>query len=196
MKINIGYSTKSIDKAIKQIEEYQKRVKSIIPTFYKQCGEKIVQFANERLNGIDLPYGVLAEIKSGWQPVKKKDDNTYILENTSDESVYIEFGVGIVGEQSPQAKKEADEAGYKYNLPSPSKYAGKHHDENTWRFYVSNKSEIDLIDGNYEEWQTKDGRIKIITRGSQGVMYAFNAIQDFIDSEAYVDIAKQLFKGL
>lgn len=194
-QIKVGYSEKSIDEAIKQLREYQKRLQSIIPTFFQQCADKIIQLANEKLNGIGLDYGIVAEIKKGWQPIKKKDDNTYVLENTSDRSVYIEFGVGQIGEEEPHP--EAGKTGYQYNKPSKYKKFDIGEGKTVWWFNASN-SDIDIInDDRYRLDSMRSSRgIIIKTAGQPATMFAFNAIQDFMDGAMYVDIAKQLLKGL
>lgn len=198
MKINIGYDTKSIDKALKKIEEYQKRLKSIIPTFFQQCADKIISIANEKLNTVGLPYGVVAEIKNGWQPIKKIDKNTYVLENTSDKSVYIEFGVGQVGAENPH--KLSGEQGYQYNMPSKHKWSNPYSGETQWYISFRSKADIDLAETYYEPLTepkyTTRSREYIRTSGQPATMYAFNAVQDFMDNAMYVDIAKQLLKGL
>ena len=199
MKINIGYDTKSIDKALKQIEEYQKKVQDLIPTFLQRCAERIIERANAKIDEFAVGAEIVAEIKDGWYaqpPSITKKGASITIRNRSDKATYVEFGVGAVGESAPHDK--AGELHYGYNLQSPSKYAGRYHDENTWRFYVRNKSEVDLIDGTYEDWETKDGsgRIKIITQGSPSTMFAYNATMDFAESREPADIMEELLKGL
>lgn len=194
MKINVGYSVKSIDKALKQIEEYCKGLKTITKTFFQRCADKIVQLANERLNTIGLDYGIVAEIKNGWQPIRKEGES-YILENTADRSVYIEFGVGQVAESDPHP--EAGKDGYLYNKPSKYKKFDFGEGKTVWWFKAP-KSGIDIVDDDryrLDSMRTSKGII-IKTAGQPAYMYAFNAVQDFIDQELYVDIAKQLLKGL
>lgn len=194
MKISIDYDIKSIDKAIKQIELYQKRLNSIIPTFFQQCADKIVSIANENLNTISLDYGIVAEIKNGWQPIRK-DGDKYILENISDRSVYIEFGIGQVGEEDPHPV--AGRAGYLYNVPSNAKRFDFGEGRTIWWFRATN-GYIDILNNDkyrLDSIRTRRG-IVIKTAGQPATMFAFNALQDFIDGEMYVPIAKELFKGL
>lgn len=178
MRISIGLNSKSINKAIKQIEKVKKLYsEKMVPDLLKSCAEWLINRANELLLQTDIGENVWTDIMGSWKIIQK--DNTVTILNTSDKAVFVEFGVGIVGQESPH--ENASKAGYKYNVPSDYKYAGEHHDNDTWRFYVSDETEIDLIDGSYEPWETQSGRLKIITRGSPSVMYAYNALVDLRD---------------
>jgi hypothetical protein len=181
MKIQVGYTKKSIDKAIKQIDEYQKRLKNIIPTFIQQCADKIVAMANERLNYVGLDYGVVAEIKNGWQPLQKVDDNNYVLLNTADESVYIEFGVGQVGAGNPHDLAGADN--YQYDV--------NHHGAMGWEFKKTNGN-VDIL----EKYRLYDDGLIIRTVGQPATMFVFNAVQDFKDKNLGEPIWQALIKGL
>lgn len=174
-KINVALNSKSIDDAIKELKNAQVQLKSQMLTEFmiKSC-QWIVDQANDYLDKSDIGRNVIDDIKSHWS--FDPSTNPVIITNTSDKAAFVEFGVGIVGQENPH--DNASSARWKYNVPSQSKYAGEHHDENTWRFYVGNKDDIDLEDGNYEQLNTKSGRIKVITRGSPAVMYAYQAIVD------------------
>lgn len=186
MKINIGYSTKSIDKALKKIEEYRKQIVNFIPNFFQACADKIIELANNNLDNTDYYADVKEEIKSHWQPIRK-EKNSYILENTSEKSVYVEFGVGMVGEVSPH--KNAEEAGYEYDVNA--------HGNKGWSFIVWYDDMIDLPKGSYKFGYNKKNDYFIVrTKGAPSTMFVYQALQDFIDGEMYVDIAKQLLKGL
>ncbi|MBR5272758.1 MAG: hypothetical protein IKU25_05120 [Clostridia bacterium] len=178
--INVALNQKSIDDAIKELKKAQDQLKGqMLKEFIDRCCKWIVERANHYLDiGASKSGGnVIADIKNHWVIEQSTlSQNIFTIKNTSDKAVYVEFGVGIVGQESPH--KMSGEVGYQYNIPTKYKYAGKHHDENTWRFVVSNKDDVDLLEGNYEEWPKKDGTIKIITRGSPSVMYAYNAVVD------------------
>lgn len=174
MNINIRLNNKSIQSAIERLKKAQAKIPEMKIEFFKRCCVWLIQRANTYLNLFDIGSAVISDIQRSWSYVVT--GNGAQITNTSDKAVFVEFGVGIVGEEN--SHENAENAGYEYNVESTAKYAGKYHDENTWRFYADSQSEIDLIVGNYEEWYTKSGKIKVITRGSPSVMYAFNALVD------------------
>lgn len=185
MRINVRLNERSIDNAIQQIEKIKHELENkIFDNFIVRCYRYFVERADIYLNGSNIGENVINDIQFGWElkePVTVGSSGNGFVKlarfvNTADKAVFVEFGVGDVGERNPH--KNAVEAMYEYNVPSLSKYAGQHHDENTWRFYARDRSDIDLIEGNYETWPTANGRIKVITTGSPSVMYAFNALQD------------------
>lgn len=195
MKINIGYDTKSIDKAIKQIEEYQKKVQALIPTFLQRCAERIIQLANQNIDtrggGIGLGGGIIAEIKDGWyaQPVSiTKKGASITIRNRSEKATYIEFGVGQRGASSPHDK--ASKLYYGYDINS--------HGENGWYFYAHNgDANVDIGSANRDwEYELDNGTIKVFTKGQEALMFAYQAVMDFAQSREPADIMEDLLKGL
>lgn len=194
MRINIGYDTKSIDKALKQIEEYQKKVQGLIPTFLQRCAERIIKRANERLvdegNALGLSSVLIREIQNGWQPptiTQTATSATALLENTADKAVYIEFGVGQLGAFDSHA--EAIDAGYSYDING--------HGQNGWKFWVRGNKEIDIGEAfRDKEIRHRDNAIEIYTRGQPATMFAFQALMDFRDNKEFVPIMENLLKGL
>lgn len=195
MKINIGYNTKSIDKAIKQIEKYQKRLKSIIPGFLTLSAKRIVEIANENLDrdggSLGIGQGIIAEIKSGWEilPVEETANGYSIpIRNNTDKATYIEFGVGQIGASEPH--KNATEAGYGYDLNNHGNWG--------WSFFVHTNDLRDIdIGKEYRDIEVvRKSGVEIVTRGQPALMYAFNAIIDFKDKEEFLPIIKNLLKGL
>ena len=191
MIIEIDWSPKSIDKALKEIQQYQKRLNALMPTFFEQCADRIARLANERLNYVGLEYGVVAEIKNGW----RYDKNNRILENTSDKAVYVEFGVGQVGGE--ERHPAAQETCYQYNVPSKYKRWDMATGQTVWWFSAPIGS-TDII--NTDEYRLDSFRggkgIVIKTAGQPATMFLFNAVQDFIDGEMYKPIWQELIKGL
>jgi hypothetical protein len=132
------------------------------------------------------------EIIGSWEYKSSFDGNKIVLRNNTAKAVFVEFGVGIVGQQNPH--ENATQAGYEYNLPSEHKYAGNYHDENTWRFYKNSIENVDLQSDYYETWQTRSGDLKIITTGSPATMFVFKAVQEFKALNYAQDIWKQVVK--
>jgi hypothetical protein len=181
MKINVTLNRNSIQKAIKQLNSISKQLPIMVQEFIEQLALWITDKANFYIDNSDIGSLVKSQIKESWK--YEKFTNGIKVVNKSDKSVYVEFGVGIVGQSDPHPN--ANNEGYEYNLPSEHKYAGKYHDENTWRFIKHSADEIDLPEGSYETWTMGSGDLKIITRGTRGVWYAYNAIVD-----AQMELAK------
>lgn len=197
MKISMNLSAKSVENAIKQLEIAKKQLENeMIYDFLNTCCTFIVDQARNYLMASTIGTNVQLNIMSGWQPpLIRKEGKKFIakMTNTDSQAVYVEFGVGIVGQQNAHDRVTRGETVYEYNIPTEYKYAGQYHDENTWRFYAKETSDVDLMEGYFEEWQTKDGDYKIITRGSPAVMYAFNACVD-LEASAFKTIWEQIKK--
>lgn len=202
MKIPVGYTEKAIDKAIKQVEEYRKRFQNLIPDFFERCAEKIISLANDRLSTVQISPTILDGIRNGWQ-TKKLDDKHFVLENTSDKSVYIEFGVGQVGAENPH--ELAGKEGYEYNVSNTksgknTKWSNPYSGETQWYISFRSLDDIDIADTYYEPLTepkyARRSRKYIRTSGQPATMFAFNAVQDFMDNKMYEPIWKELIKGL
>lgn len=187
IKISVG-DKQSIDDAIKELEQMQDELEKKI---YPKIREKFCVWITNRADYyLDLYSGflganVINDIKSKWS-YDPSDFSTekIIIRNTSEKAVFVEFGVGKTGANSPHLL--AAQSGYQYNLPSIHKHAGKHHlDPSTFRFLINDTDDLDLLSGNYEAWQKASGELKIITTGSPSIMYAYKAIVDAINDVRY-----------
>jgi hypothetical protein len=173
MKINIELNKKSINEAIKALKK-QKKVfaEQAIPEFMLRSAEWIKQRANEILNGSDIGVQIVQTITSSWH-IEVISKSHIVLYNMSWKSAYVEFGVGIVGQSTPHPN--ASQTNYEYNVDSPYKYSN-----GGWEFSVADKSELDIpneaiIEQNYSSVYG----LTIYTKGTQGVWYLFNALEDF-----------------
>lgn len=177
MKIKVGLNKQSVKNAINALKTAKKQLQGeMLDEFYFECYTYFVGQCRWWLNMNNVGSEVADEINRSWNYQRTSNGAKFV--NDSEKAVYVEFGVGIVGKENQHTNANNLGNNYQYNMPSESKYAGKYHDENTWRFYANDKSEVDLVDGFYEEWHTKNGDIKVITKGSPAVMYAFNALED------------------
>ncbi|MCM1440075.1 MAG: hypothetical protein NC131_12865 [Roseburia sp.] len=189
MQISIDLlDLRTVDKAIRRIEQYQKRIEELIPEFLKRCAEVVRDKANDFIDGLGYDEATKTALKGGWKPIKK--DNPTVLENAYDKAVYIEFGTGIVG--SGQSHEMASESGYKYDMNA--------HGEKGWRFNITSDEwadGIDLPDAYYSKsnlghtgmWFT------IRTKGAPATMFLYQAASDFMDYKLYKRIWNELTKG-
>lgn len=173
MKLNIELNTKSIDEAINALRMAQSQLQGeMLNEFLKTACEWVRERANGYLALSTVGDFVKWDIRNGWKIGEPKNGKIQMT-NTADKAVYIEFGVGIVGSQNKH--KNASATGYKYNVPS--RYKGA---DDSWMFQtMEGLDDLDLPNGSYEELLDSDGTVTIITKGAEGVMYAYNAIVDF-----------------
>ena len=170
MKIQIYLNKKSIDNAIKKLKKAKEQIlNEMLKEFYKKCYDFFVGQANFHLLSSGIGDLVIAEIQSSWSYV-----NTTLgikIINNAEKAVYVEFGVGVVGKEKPHPN--SINTNYEYNKPSDKKlYDG------SWKF----KSYEDELDIPQEAIIAKDyvvdGKMRVLTLGTKGVWYAYNALED------------------
>lgn len=173
MRIKIELNQKSINDAIKQLEKAKKQFSGVmLDEFYKECYKFFVEMANFYLVGSGIGDLVIAEIQSSWNyvPITTPYKGVRFV-NTADKAVFVEFGVGVVGESNKHPNAVA--TAYEYNKPSNKKII-----DGSWVF-KSYEEELDIpkeaiISHNYDV----EGKMRILTRGTKGCFYAFNALED------------------
>lgn len=170
MKINIALNTKSIAEAKKKLLELKKKLQKgeMIKDLLNECVIFIKKQTEFYLDNSGLGSNVIADIKSSWKV--EQTENKVVMTNTSEKAVYVEFGVGIVGQGDPHPN--ANEANYEYNVDSRHKLEG-----DQWMFAKQNLEDLDLPQDKAEILEDDDQYV-IITQGTKGVWYAYNAIVD------------------
>ena len=172
--IDIQLDTKSIKQALKQMQKIEKKFKdnTIVKKYLNKSADYIITMANQYLSNVNIDGAIISDIQNSW--VKSNIiGNTLTITNTSEKAVYLEFGIGIIGQGQPHPNASVE--GYEYNVNSGKKdYAGR------WRFRLDEKSQLDIISGYYE-----NSNNLITTKGYPAVLYLYNAIMDFRSSGAY-----------
>ena len=171
MKIEIALNKQSIRNAIKQINAIKKTVPTMKQEFLMLVAHWVTNKANDYINLSDIGSLVKDEIKGGWE--YEPTTNGVKIINRTQKAVFVEFGVGVVGQGNahPQASVE----GYEYNMDS---YHKDRKGTGTWVFQ-SSLYRLDLPLNNVEFAYNKSGTdYAIVTRGAKGVWYAYNAIVD------------------
>lgn len=173
MKIDITLNSKSIKNAIKTLQLARVQLENeMLTEFLFTCCTWLYDRANGYVMLSSIGDGVKNNIISSWQvPTIEKRGKRLVatLKNTDDQSVYVEFGVGIVGQENPHERATVE--AYEYNI-------GKKINPVThqWIFNVSDDSDID-IQADYIDLRTEN---TVKTKGSPAVMYAFNAVVDLL----------------
>ena len=174
MKIDIALDPKSIKEAIKKLKSVKYLMPKMVQEFTEEVAKWITNRANDYIKNSDLGSLVKAEIMGGWnyEPIV----GGIKVVNRAEKAVYVEFGVGIVGQS--QAHPEASKEGYEYNVKSRAKFLG-----GSWSFRGKTGT-LDLPMDSVE-YAGIGEQLVFITQGAKGVWYAYNAIVD-----AQMEIAK------
>lgn len=171
MKINIELNQKSIEQAKKQLLYVKKVLPLMKNDFLEDVAMWLIDRANMHLNNSDIGENVKIDIRNGW--VYNFTPTGIQISNSTEKAVFVEFGVGVVGQSDahPQASAE----GYEYNVDTRAKQ-----DDGSWHFF-SNEADLDIPKSAIDYGVNGHGernRMSIYTRGAKGVWYAYNAIVD------------------
>lgn len=164
-RISFGLDKKSIKEAIKKINAVKKEFLNgtIIYDFLEGVCKWLIFKASTYVKNSDIGENVKQDINSHWSYVIKGNQATII--NDSMQAVFVEFGVGTMGEQIPH--DNANKAEYEYNVNT----------QYYWAYPADDLEDVDMHKG-YIAKERKDGGFWIITKGSWRVMYGYQAIVD------------------
>ena len=164
--------------ALDQVLVYRKYFRKMMDELLEYVCEWIINRANDYIEMSGIGSLVKLDIRNAWSYAVI--NGNAVIENNADKAVFVEFGVGIVGENNPHP--QSAEQSYQYNVPSESKlYDG------SWYFWT-NSNELDLplsavfdrrgFDDFRGRKREKGKRMVVGTQGAKGTMYAYNAIVD------------------
>ena len=194
-RITVELNEESLKNAISELKRYENQVKKAFTDFFEELCLWIIKRANWYIQNSDLGELVKIKIMNAWQyEVNSKgakimntankiithENNGVIVTEEYPLAAMVEFGVGVVGEQSPHPNAGLE--GYDYDIVTPYKDGS-----GMWYFWTNHneldipKSSIEDIRG-YDDFRGKDKeqgkRIIVGTRGTQGIMFAYNALVD------------------
>lgn len=172
MKIEIRLNKKSIQNAIKVLNQQKKTLTDkAIPEFIEKSAKWIRDEANRILNSSDIGEDVKKWISNSWT-TEWVGKNHLKLINYSWKACYVEFGVGIIGQGN--AHPNSDDTNWQYNLETDNKDS-----QGGWVFAVADKNKLDIPQEAILEQIDIDNNITVYTKGSQGIWYLFNAMENF-----------------
>lgn len=178
MKIKVGLDLQSIQEAIDKLNQAKSSLQhEMINDLLIGCCEGyggikgLIDLANERLAVADIGQNVKDEIARSWR-IEQQGTNKVVLHNEHDKAVYVEFGVGVVGQSQPH--ENAALAGYRYNVESRYKKS-----DGSWIFKLDDRNDLDISIDNVIDAEKHEHTIR--TRGQVGYMYLYNALMDFKD---------------
>lgn len=191
MKIDVELSIQSIEQAKKKLKRIEKLFKNgaLIKEFTEDVCLWVINRANRYIENSDIGELVKLQIRNGWEYDITANGAT--IKNRTEKAVFVEFGVGIIGQSHPHPNAGVE--GYEYNVQNyyvetlSGKLKPVKDSSGMWYFWT-NHSELDIprnaiedIRG-YDDFRGKGNeqgkRIIVGTRGTEGVMYAYNAIVD------------------
>lgn len=182
--IKINLDAKSFKNAIKEIQAIQDKLKTEVPSlFIDKCLGWIQDKANQYLSQVQMSGNIIADIQGSWN-IEPVNSNLKRLVNTSEKAVFVEFGVGSVGQTTPHPN--SNETGYEYNIDN-----GKKDIEGRWHFKADSNYDVDLVVGHYtqeNDWVT--------TKGSPANLYLYNAAMDLISTGIYKQLWLEAMKIL
>ena len=186
-KINITFDIKSLKNAIKELKSIQTKMRVDIPNkFLNRCLDEIIIRANNYLEQIPIDYRVTSNIMGSWH--KTVTGNSATLINDADKAVFIEFGVGAVGQDEPHPN--ASETNYKYNVQPGFKLP-----DDSWIFKLDNELGSDIMDKYVLHiWDTFTDTTFIQTEGQPAQLYLYNAIMDMSAQNIYQKIWNEVLE--
>ena len=166
--IKMSLSTESINKAIKEIQAYQKEIERKTKIFAQRLAQEGVQVAKMQLLSFgfsDTSTGKLLNsinFKSG--DIFGNDTASFYVYSDCEYAIFVELGTGLTGEENPH--KEANNFSWEYDSHG--------HGEEGWFYY-------------------KDGKLHW-TRGLPARPFMYNTATELAKVQLYGKIALQIGK--
>lgn len=173
MNKTIGLNPQSVKDAKKEIQKIKQKVarQTIHRRFLRKCVDYLKLRMRAYLEISGIGSNVVSGIMKSWDVVIT--DNKVVMTNTHDKAVFVEFGVGIMGAADPHPY--ASQENYIYNQPSNAK-----DEDGEWHFYAD-EANLDIPKRAItwgSDGKGKNNRMSVYTKGTNGVWYAYNALQD------------------
>lgn len=173
-KIVVELSDEGIDKAIKKIEQYQRKIIKQAKSFGKRVAEEIGQNAEVRFSS-----SIVNDLKSGGSEMVDADitvtgrNGKYVVTARGKDVAFVEFGAGVY--HNGTAGSSPHERGVELGMTigSYGKGLGK---SKSWGFYANEGDKTSLV----------------ITRGTPATMPMYRATQDI--KQDLLRIAREVFR--
>lgn len=125
-KISFGLSVSEVRNAIKEVQKYKENLNYKCKVFAERLAEEGVALARIKVSEKDAIYTgeLLSSIKAEYGGSSAEGATWYIYTDC-DWAIYVEFGTGVVGSQSPHP--DTSLVNWKYDVNS--------HGESGWYYY-------------------------------------------------------------
>lgn len=120
-KITINLNTRDINRAIREVEKYKKELKQKTLALIKALTDRGEEIAKAQVRQLDAFY--TGELEASIEGYFSPSWEVGIIKAGAWYAAYVEFGTGIVGEQSPHP----DPQGWQYDVNS--------HGEKGWWYF-------------------------------------------------------------
>lgn len=170
IKVTVG----NIGKAAKTVEEYQNSLKAKVAKFLVKLAQFGVQTASAKV--YEMHAIGTGDLDSSIHYLVSDDGNAAVVRTDSVHAVYVEFGTGIRGQNSP----------HPVGLPGWVYDINKHGEQGWW--YPTTSS-----DTNPYKHRGKDGSWWAWTKGIPARPFMYETAMGLRDGAA--DIAKEVFKS-
>ena len=128
----ITVSLGNIDDAIRQIEEYEKKVQEKIKEFLTRLLEDGANIAKAKI--IELKAVESSELQDSFQYTLYKEGNKGIIFTDCSHACFVEFGTGVRGSASPHPTL-------------PWAYDSNGHGEDGWYYYDTKQGRVRFTQG-------------------------------------------------
>ena len=119
--------------------------------------------------------------------VKKLFVTTGTLTLDHPQGAYVEFGTGVVGAEEPYPQDFAINLNWKYDVDSSAKLPLSRR----WIFSVKDGEPNDIPDSNRTKLRDSKNTESFITGGNNGVLFMYNAIMDYSNSNVPAQLYTQ-----
>ena len=169
-KISCLLSEESIDKAVKELNVYQKDIANKTDLFREKVAERIAEIASRGFNNSIVDDSLNGNSRKAEVDVSISDNGsiTTVIANGED-AVWVEFGAGVYHNGSAGSSPHPSGSELGFTIGSYGKGRGK---QKVWVYF-------------------EDGELKL-THGTPATMPMYMAMQDTL--KEIVSIAKEVFK--
>lgn len=163
-------SVSSIRQLQKDLEKYRDSLEYKARLLAEKLAERGVEIARVQISSLDAVFTgeLLSSIHSEYKS-SQKGGAIFAVVADSDHAAFVEFGTGIIGQESP----------YPYKLPEGV----------SWK-YASGKTIRQLADGRYGWFYPKDGQW-YFTEGMPSRPFMYNTSMELM--QEIVKVAKEVF---
>ena len=169
--IKFGLSSKEIDRAIKEVEQYKRDLISKTNLLRERIAERIADNTQSGFSGAIADDCLKGGKKYAEVTVEldKRDNITVVIANGED-AVWVEFGAGVFHNGAVGTSPHPKGAELGFTIGSYGKGYGK---QSVWGY------------------RDEDGNLRL-THGTPAVMPMYNAVKTVMDE--IVDIAREVFQ--
>lgn len=172
--INVYLNSTSINNAINKLKQTQVELDTMLDEFLEECCKWFINRANIYVKTGHRGSNVEKDIMASW--TYAVSGGSALITNHSDKACFVEFGVGLLGQQNPHPNAEI--TNYEYNKDTGRKFKS-YNGEDWWIFKLQDEEDLDLYPEDYLFKYARSG-LYFVTKGSWGAMFSHRALVDMV----------------